>query len=36
MMAAVGCIMALEAIRENLTLAELAKKYEIHPTMSSG
>jgi transposase len=27
---------ALEAIREELTLAELAKKYDIHPTMISG
>ena len=26
----------LEAIREELTLAELAKKYDIHPTMISG
>lgn len=28
--------MALEAIREELTTAELAKKYNIHPTMISG
>ena len=28
--------MALEAIREELTTAELAKKYDIHPTMISG
>lgn len=28
--------MALEAIREELTTAELAKKYGIHPTMISG
>jgi transposase len=28
--------MALEAIREELTTAELAKKYAIHPTMISG
>ncbi|MFW2590268.1 transposase [Sagittula sp. SSi028] len=27
---------ALEAIREGLTTAELAKKYDIHPTMISG
>lgn len=27
---------ALEAIREELTTAELAKKYNIHPTMISG
>ncbi|WP_416349380.1 transposase [Pararhodobacter sp.] len=27
---------ALEAIREELTTAELAKKYDIHPTMVSG
>ncbi len=27
---------ALEAIREDLTTAELAKKYNIHPTMISG
>lgn len=27
---------ALEAIREELTTAELAKKYSIHPTMISG
>lgn len=27
---------ALEAIREELTTAELAKKYDIHPTMISG
>ena len=27
---------ALEAIREELTAAELAKKYDIHPTMISG
>ena len=27
---------ALEAIREELTTAELAKKYDIHPTMNSG
>ena len=27
---------ALEAIREDLTTAELAKKYGIHPTMISG
>ena len=27
---------ALEAIREELTMAELAKKYGIHPTMISG
>ena len=27
---------ALEAIREELTTAELAKKYDIHPTMSTG
>ena len=27
---------ALEAIREELTTAELAKKYGIHPTMISG
>lgn len=27
---------ALEAIREELTAAELAKKYNIHPTMISG
>jgi transposase len=26
----------LEAIREELTLAELAKKYDVHPTMISG
>ena len=25
---------ALEAIREDLTTAELAKKYDIHPTMT--
>ena len=28
--------MALEAIREELTTAERAKKYGIHPTMISG
>jgi transposase len=27
---------ALEAIREELTTAEVAKKYDIHPTMISG
>ncbi|WP_139840149.1 transposase [Pseudoruegeria sp. SK021] len=27
---------ALEAIREELTTAELSKKYGIHPTMISG
>lgn len=27
---------ALEAVREELTTAELAKKYGIHPTMISG
>lgn len=27
---------ALEAIREELTTAELAKKYDLHPTMISG
>ncbi len=27
---------ALEAIREELTTAELAKKYSVHPTMISG
>lgn len=27
---------ALEAIREELTTAELAKKYDIHPTMITG
>ena len=27
---------ALEAIREELTMAELAKKYDIHPTMITG
>jgi transposase len=27
---------ALEAIREELTTAELAKRYDIHPTMISG
>ena len=27
---------ALEAIRDELTTAELAKKYEVHPTMISG
>ncbi|MCZ0963765.1 transposase [Paracoccus benzoatiresistens] len=27
---------ALEAIREELTAAELAKKYDIHPTMITG
>jgi len=27
---------ALEAIGEELTTAELAKKYDIHPTMISG
>ena len=27
---------ALEAIREELTAAELAKKYDIHPAMISG
>ncbi|MDK3072783.1 transposase, partial [Sedimentitalea sp. JM2-8] len=27
---------ALEAIREELTTAELAKKYGVHPTMISG
>jgi transposase len=27
---------ALEAIREDLTTAELAKKYDIHPTMITG
>ena len=27
---------AFEAIREELTTAELAKKYDIHPTMISG
>jgi transposase len=27
--------MALEAIREELTTAELAKKYDIHPTLSN-
>jgi transposase len=27
---------ALEAIREELTLAELAKKHGVHPTMISG
>ena len=27
---------ALEAIREEMTAAELAKKYDIHPTMISG
>lgn len=27
---------ALEAIREELTTAELAKKYDVHPTMISG
>ncbi|CTQ76736.1 Transposase [Roseibium alexandrii] len=27
---------ALEAIREEMTMAELAKKYGIHPTMISG
>ncbi len=27
---------ALEAIREELTTAELAKKHDIHPTMISG
>ena len=27
---------ALEAIREELTTAELTKKYNIHPTMISG
>jgi len=27
---------ALEAIREELTTGELAKKYDIHPTMISG
>ena len=27
---------ALEAIREELTTAELAKKYDIHPTMIGG
>ena len=25
---------ALESIREELTTAELSKKYEVHPTMS--
>lgn len=29
-------MVALEAIREELTTAELAKKYGIHPTMISG
>ena len=28
--------LALEAIREELTTAELAKKYDIHPTMITG
>lgn len=28
--------MALEAIREELTTAELSRKYGIHPTMISG
>ena len=28
--------LALQAIREELTAAELAKKYDIHPTMISG
>ena len=27
---------ALEAIREELTTAELAKKYDVHPTMIRG
>ena len=27
---------ALEALREDLTTAELAKKYDIHPTMITG
>jgi len=27
---------ALEAIREELTTAKLAKKYDIHPTMITG
>ena len=27
---------ALEAIREDLTTAELARKYDIHPTMITG
>jgi len=27
---------ALEAIREELTTAELSKKYEVHPTMING
>lgn len=27
---------ALEAIREELTTAQLAKKYDVHPTMSCG
>ena len=27
---------ALEAIREELTTAELAKKYDVHPTMING
>ncbi len=27
---------ALEAIREEMTTAELAKKYDIHPTMITG
>ena len=27
---------ALEAIREELTTAELAQKYDVHPTMING
>ncbi len=35
-MAAFKAKVALEAIREELTTAELAKKYDIHPTMITG